>query len=69
MNLNRDVCNQVTKEQLTEKNIALEKTREELAENRMELESLKITPASDACKGKVLFKIFKYTIMYRLQIR
>lgn len=34
-----------------EKNEALQKTREELAMNRLELESLKVTPASDTCKG------------------
>lgn len=49
--------NQITKEQLAEKVVVLEKTREELVENRIELESLKITPANDACKGKI-FKIF-----------
>lgn len=36
-----------------EKNEALENIREELAINRMELESLKVTPTSDTCKGKV----------------
>ncbi|XP_032674380.1 protein Spindly-like [Odontomachus brunneus] len=46
---------QVTKEQLAEKDIALENTRKELAMNRMELESLKITPANDVCKGNSLF--------------
>lgn len=34
-----------------EKSEALQKTREELAMNRLELESLKVTPASDMCKG------------------
>ncbi|EFN79579.1 hypothetical protein EAI_01278 [Harpegnathos saltator] len=46
---------QVTKEQLAEKDMALENTREELAVSRIELESLKITPANDACKGNSLF--------------
>lgn len=34
--------------------MALENVREELAVNRMELESLKITPANDASKGKII---------------
>ncbi|EZA60955.1 hypothetical protein X777_08167 [Ooceraea biroi] len=45
----------VTKEQLVEKSEALQNTREELAMNRLELESLKVTPASDTCKGNSLF--------------
>ncbi|XP_072765403.1 uncharacterized protein Spindly [Anoplolepis gracilipes] len=42
-------------EQLVEKNEALENIREELVINRMELESLKVTPTSDICKGNSLF--------------
>lgn len=48
------IYDQVIKEQLAEKNMALENVREELAVNRMELESLKITPANDASKGKII---------------
>ncbi|KAL6439517.1 hypothetical protein ACFW04_003966 [Cataglyphis niger] len=45
----------IKSEQLMEKNEALENIREELAINRMELESLKVTPTSDTCKGNSLF--------------
>ncbi|XP_011259182.1 protein Spindly-like [Camponotus floridanus] len=45
----------ITTKQLEEKNEALENMREELAINRMELESLKVTPASVTCKGNSLF--------------
>ncbi|XP_012228548.1 paramyosin [Linepithema humile] len=45
----------VTKNQLEDKNEILESVREELAVCRMELASLKVTPASDTRKGNSLF--------------
>jgi len=45
---------QMTKEQLIEKNEVLQNMREELAMNRLELESLRITPTSDTRKGIIV---------------
>lgn len=49
---------QITKNNLKEKNEVLESTREELVICRSEIETLKIVPANELCKGN--FKINYY---------
>ncbi|KAL2715863.1 spindle pole body component 110-like [Vespula squamosa] len=46
---------EVTKSNLKEKNKVLESTREELIICRSEIETLKIVPANESCKGNSLF--------------
>ncbi|XP_043664607.1 spindle pole body component 110-like [Vespula pensylvanica] len=46
---------EVTKNNLKEKNEVLESTREELVICRSEIETLKIVPANESCKGNSLF--------------